>query len=201
MVDQWFFKKYVPPFHNTDVFKQLWLDGMSDVNKAKQGETLNCASLWERDRNLYGNNTDQETNSQFLALNSCNAHTSWISCSFLVCDTDYVHQESFHFATVQLSFLYEHHLTMCRVKDSCCSEIETMIVKKLFLFLKNNKQAITKKNKQTNKKKRKKKTCSRWSLYCVLCHPDFVIHMASASQMFIDHCGVHVVCVAVWLKF
>ena len=30
----------------------------------------------------------QETNSQFLALNSCNAHTSWISCSFLVCDTD-----------------------------------------------------------------------------------------------------------------
>ena len=29
-----------------------------------------------------------ETNSQFLALNSCNVHTSWISCSFLVCDTD-----------------------------------------------------------------------------------------------------------------
>ena len=28
------------------------------------------------------------TNSQFLALNSCNAHTSWIRCSFLVCDTD-----------------------------------------------------------------------------------------------------------------
>ena len=25
---------------------------------------------------------------KFLALNSCNAHTSWISCSFLVCDTE-----------------------------------------------------------------------------------------------------------------
>ena len=30
-----------------------------------------------------------ETNSQFLALNSCKAHTSSISCSYLVCDTDY----------------------------------------------------------------------------------------------------------------
>ena len=29
-----------------------------------------------------------ETNSQFLALNSCKAHTSSISCSYLVCDTD-----------------------------------------------------------------------------------------------------------------
>ena len=82
------FQKIRPAFHNTDVFKQLWLDEMSDVNKAKQGETLNCVSLWERDRNLYGNkHTDQETNSQFLALNSCKAHTSSISCSYLVCDT------------------------------------------------------------------------------------------------------------------
>ena len=31
-----------------------------------------------------------ETNSQFLALNSCKAHTSSISCSYLVCDTDYL---------------------------------------------------------------------------------------------------------------
>ena len=31
-----------------------------------------------------------ETNSQFLALNSCRAHTSSISCSYLVCDTDYL---------------------------------------------------------------------------------------------------------------
>ena len=31
-----------------------------------------------------------ETNSQFLALNSCKAHTSLISCSYLVCDTDYL---------------------------------------------------------------------------------------------------------------
>ena len=30
-----------------------------------------------------------ETNSQFLVLNSCKAHTSSISCSYLVCDTDY----------------------------------------------------------------------------------------------------------------
>ena len=34
----------------------------------------------------------QETNSQFLALNSCKAHTSWISCSYLVCDTDYMYK-------------------------------------------------------------------------------------------------------------
>ena len=31
-----------------------------------------------------------ETNSQFLALNSWKAHTSSISCSYLVCDTDYL---------------------------------------------------------------------------------------------------------------
>ena len=31
-----------------------------------------------------------ETNSQYLALNSCKAHTSSISCSYLVCDTDYL---------------------------------------------------------------------------------------------------------------
>ena len=31
-----------------------------------------------------------ETNSQFLALNSCKAHTSSISCSYLVCNTDYL---------------------------------------------------------------------------------------------------------------
>ena len=31
-----------------------------------------------------------ETNLQFLALNSCKAHTSSISCSYLVCDTDYL---------------------------------------------------------------------------------------------------------------
>ena len=31
-----------------------------------------------------------ETISQFLALNSCKAHTSSISCSYLVCDTDYL---------------------------------------------------------------------------------------------------------------
>ena len=31
-----------------------------------------------------------KTNSQFLALNSCKAHTSSISCSYLVCDTDYL---------------------------------------------------------------------------------------------------------------
>ena len=31
-----------------------------------------------------------ETNSQFLALNSCKTHTSSISCSYLVCDTDYL---------------------------------------------------------------------------------------------------------------
>ena len=31
-----------------------------------------------------------ETYSQFLALNSCKAHTSSISCSYLVCDTDYL---------------------------------------------------------------------------------------------------------------
>ena len=31
-----------------------------------------------------------ETNSQFLVLNSCKAHTSSISCSYLVCDTDYL---------------------------------------------------------------------------------------------------------------
>ena len=31
-----------------------------------------------------------ETNSQFLALNSCKAHTSSISCSYLVCDTDFL---------------------------------------------------------------------------------------------------------------
>ena len=38
-----------------------------------------------------------ETNSQFLALNSCKAHTSSISCSYLVCDivcaTDHVFEE------------------------------------------------------------------------------------------------------------
>ena len=32
----------------------------------------------------------EETNSQFLVLNSCKAHTSSISCSYLVCDTDYL---------------------------------------------------------------------------------------------------------------
>ena len=42
----------------------------------------------ERSEPFAGGASGQETNSQFLALNSCNAHTSWISCSFLVCDTD-----------------------------------------------------------------------------------------------------------------
>ena len=49
-----------------------------------------------------------ETNSQFLALNSCKAHTSSISCSYLVCDTDYLllRVGKFFFHLTRTSFFF-----------------------------------------------------------------------------------------------
>ena len=53
-----------------------------------------------------------ETNSQFLALNFCKAHTSSISCSYLVCDTDYlllcVGKFFFHLTRTSLFFFSSH---------------------------------------------------------------------------------------------
>ena len=53
-----------------------------------------------------------ETNSQFLALNFCKAHTSSISCSYLVCDTDYlllcVGKFFFHLTRTSFFFFSSH---------------------------------------------------------------------------------------------
>ena len=53
-----------------------------------------------------------ETNSQFLALNSCKAHTSLISCSNLVCDTDYLLLcvGKFFFHLIRTSFFFSSHV-------------------------------------------------------------------------------------------
>ena len=53
-----------------------------------------------------------ETNSQFLALNSCKAHTSSISCSYLVCDTDYLLLcvGKFFFHPTRTSFFFSSHV-------------------------------------------------------------------------------------------
>ena len=54
-----------------------------------------------------------ETNSQFLALNSCKAHTSSISCSYLVCDTDYLLLcvgKFFFFDPTRTSFFFSSHV-------------------------------------------------------------------------------------------
>ena len=53
-----------------------------------------------------------ETNSQFPALNSCEAHTSSISCSYLVCDTDYLLLcvGKFFFHPTRTSFFFSSHV-------------------------------------------------------------------------------------------
>ena len=85
-----------------------------------------------------------ETNSQFLALNSCKAHTSSISCSYLVCDTDYLLLcvGKFFFHPTRTSFFYSSHVGQVFFFPSMCGSSFFFFftfewVKFFFFFYKN----------------------------------------------------------------
>ena len=66
-----------------------------------------------------------ETNSQFLVLNSCKAHTSSISCSYLVCDTDYLLLcvGKFFFHPTRTSFFFSSHVGQVFFSLLCVGQV------------------------------------------------------------------------------